>query len=201
MKVHSIPGGPLYTPGALLLLLFGAFASAGAQAAPQPEVENCNVEVPAGGDVPWRLVRAEGFTFCVPGHWTESGKRTWSGDGVTVRWGTGKHRRGTGPFTVTRVDTFVVGGGGMRRPPVSDGARGTPPAREPVQAFSASDRQSLAEATGGEVDAIWSQPQQRKFQTGVNWSGPKRVHLVGDAEAQLLTALHFQIYRTVRFPR
>lgn len=190
---------------ALLLLVFGAFASAGAQAAPQPEVENCNVEIPAGGDVPWRLVRAEGFTFCVPGHWTESGKQTWSGDGVTVRWGTGKHRRGIqrpdgrpGAFTVTRVDTFGVGGG-MRRPPPSDAGRGVPPARGPSQTFSAADRQRLAETTGGVVDEIWSQPQQLKFQTGVNWSGPKRVHLVGDTEAQLLTNLHFEIYRTVRF--
>ena len=187
------------SPQALVLLLFGASASAGAQATTQPEVENCNVEVPTGGDVPWRLVRAEEFTFCVPGHWTESGKQTWSGDGVTVRWGTGKHRTGTGPFTVTRVDTFGVGGGGMRRPPVSDAGRGAPPARGPVQTSSAADRQRLAEITGGAVDGIWSQRRQQNFQTGVNWSGPKRVHLVGDAEAQLLTALHFEIYRTVRF--
>lgn len=187
------------SPHALLLLVFGAVASAGAQTAPQPEVENCNVEVPTGGDVPWRLVRAEGFTFCVPGHWTESGKQTWTGDGVTVRWGTGKHRTGTGPFTVTRVDTFVVGGGGMRRPPASDAGRGAPPARGPVQTSSAADRQRLAEITGGAVDGIWSQRQQQNFQTGVNWSGPKRVHLVGEAAVQLLTALHFEIYRTVRF--
>lgn len=186
-------------PHALLLLVLSAFASAGAQPAPQPEVENCNVEVPTGGDVPWRLVRAEEFTFCVPGHWTESGKQTWSGDGVTVRWGTGKHRTATGPFTVTRVDTSVVGGGGMRRPPVSDAGRGAPPARGPVQTFGAADRQRLAETTGGAVDEMWSQTRQGKFHTGVNWSGPKRIHLVADAEAQLLTNLHFEIYRTVRF--
>jgi hypothetical protein len=40
----------------------------------------------------WRLVAADGFTFCVPDGWAAR-HRTWRGDGATLTWETARHPR------------------------------------------------------------------------------------------------------------
>jgi hypothetical protein len=179
----------------LVVLVFGAAAvSAPGQDAHSPEVEDCNVEVVVAGDTPWRLVRAKGFTFCVPPDWKPSGKRSragvdpslWRGEGGTMKWGAGKWLETQ--FTVTMMP---VSSGGGPRPSTNE----YPP---PPTASSAEIRR-LSEITGGEVDQMLSGRRNNKYHTAVNWSAPARVYLVGEASTRAVTDMYLEIYRTVRF--
>ncbi len=168
---------------AAVLLLAGCAAAPAARApAPAP----CPAaDVPAGRDGAWRLVRAEGFTFCVPSRWRPAGTSSaagsdaasWSGDGATVAWGTGAYRPpGRGVVTVeVRADDPRPGASGeMRR---------------------------FSESIGGASADLWDDRVGERHFTGAQWTRPRAVHLSGEARDARAAALQLDVYRTVRFPR
>lgn len=155
---------------AALLLAGCAAAPRGPAAAP---AEPCPAGVaPAARGGAWRLVRAEGFTFCVPAGWRASatGAASWTGDGGTVAWGTGAYR-----------------------PP----ERGVLAVQE--RAGSAAEMRRFSESIGGASADLWDDRVGDRHFTGAQWSRPRAVHLSGEAQGARAAALQLDVYRTVRF--
>jgi hypothetical protein len=178
----------------LLPLLLSACASGGPQqsstalASSESGVE-CNVPVVTATEASWRLVQADGFTFCVPASWSPAGRRSaqghdpkiWRAGANTITWGTGEFRpRRVGSATV-RVS--VAAG---ESPQLSDLAvPGT------VRRF--------ADVIGGRSAEIWDNQFEGKSYTGVILEEPRRMHISGEAEDRSTAALQLAIYRTIRF--
>ena len=165
-------------------LLLAGCAAAPAPRGPAPEPCPADAVPPARGGA-WRLVRGEGFTFCVPARWRPAGDppaagtdaASWSGDGGTVAWGTGAYRppeRG--------VVTVEVRGDDPR-----------PGAPGEVRRFS--------ESIGGASADLWDDRVGERHFTGAHWTRPRAVHLSGEARDGRAAALQLDVYRTVRFPR
>jgi hypothetical protein len=179
----------------LPLLLLAACASGNRQGAADAAVaetaaEPCNVAVEAARGAPWRLVRGEGFTFCVPTTWRAGARRTsagvdahiWRGGQGSITWGTGTYQPQRRTVTVTTVvPASAVGGAGM--PPA-------PPA--------GASRRS-AETIGGYVADVWSNQFEGTHYTGAVWTVPARVHITGESKSRVDADLQLAVYRTVRF--
>lgn len=166
---------------AVALALAGcAPAASPAGAAPAP----CPAEA-AGAATGWRLVRADGFTFCIPPRWRPVGGPagdgldavSWSGDGTTVAWGTGAYRAPDRGVLTVEVR--------------ADGPR--PRAPGEVRRFS--------ESIGGASADLWHDRVGERHFTGAQWVRPRPVHLSGEARDARTAALQLDVYRTARFPR
>jgi hypothetical protein len=164
---------------ALLALAGCAAPPAGPGAAPLP----CPAEVAGAEAGEWRLVRAEGFTFCVPRGWRPAGApasadfdaASWRGGGGTVTWGTGAYAPGNrGPVTVEARGGRSGAPGEVRR---------------------------FAESIGGAPAEMWHDRIGERHFTGAQWARPRPVHLHGEAGDARAAALQLAVYRTVRFPR
>ncbi|HEX2188497.1 MAG TPA: hypothetical protein VHG51_06335 [Longimicrobiaceae bacterium] len=163
------------------LALAGCAASAPGGGAPGG-AEPCPEGVaPAGAE--WRLVRAEGFTFCVPRAWRPMGEpagpgldpAAWSGDGGTGAWGAGPYRaREAGPVRVE----------------VREGER-----------RAAGEVRRFSESIGGASADLWDDRIGDRRFTGAQWTRPRPVHLAGEASGARGAALQLDVYRTVRFER
>lgn len=189
------PGTPMNAIRLLPLLLLAACASGGRQGATDAPVaetaaEPCNVAVEATRGAPWRLVRGEGFTFCVPATWrararpTSAGvdARIWWGGQGSVTWGTGTYRPQRRTVTVaTAVPASAAGGTGMPPAPLAGESRRS------------------AETIGGYVADVWSNRFEGTHYTGAVWTMPARVHITGEAKSSVEADLQLAVYRTVRF--
>jgi hypothetical protein len=178
----------------LLPLLLSACASGGTQqsaiaAAASQSMTECNVQVIASTESPWRLVQADGFTFCVPANWSPGGRRSaqghdarvWRSGASSITWGTGEFRpQRTGTATVT----VAVPAGESPHPSMV-----TPPGT--VRRF--------VEVIGGRSAEMWDNQFGSSFYTGVILEEPRRVHISGEAQDRTTAALQLAVYRTVRF--
>lgn len=167
-------------------VIMSGCASAGSTASPDAEAElaapppPCTVSVPS--DEPWREVRGNGFTFCVPASWRATGRSrdggpdasTWRGGGGSITWGTGAQ----GPRRVFVSEVTVRAG-----QPLPD-----PPGR--VSRFT--------EVIGGRRAQLWNNEFDGKHFTGATWTQPA-LYLEGEASDAGAARLQLEIYRTVRF--
>jgi hypothetical protein len=113
---------------ALLLALLGVpLARAPSSTAPLASTP-CTVKDLPPVDSTWQLVRASGFTFCVPGSWKPRGKvsdsldaKRWEGDGISMSWDVG------------RPKTVALAGGWTKTTSSAISRRGmNPPAENPA---------------------------------------------------------------------
>lgn len=166
-----------------------ALLLAGCAAAPSPadtaSPASCSAAAPGTREAAWRIVRADGFTFCVPPRWRPVGEpagpgldaATWTGDGGTVAWGTGEYRapeRGVVTVEVSAEDPRRRAAGEVRR---------------------------FSESIGGASADLWDDRIGERHFTGAQWTRPRPVHLSGEARDGRASALQLDVYRTVRFPR
>jgi hypothetical protein len=123
----------------------------------------------------WRQITAEGFTFCVPSTWRQSGANTFRGEGGSVRWGVGQYRSSA---VVTRTVNVQAG-------------------QEP--ALPAGHVNRYSESIGGSVAELWDNDLEGTVYTGAQWTNPTAVYLAGESKSPAARIQQLQIYRTVRF--
>lgn len=162
-------------------------ASRGAAGA-VPQTTPCQVEVPEGSRERWQEVRAEGFTFCVPGDWRPDGERGWRGRGGSVTWGTGK------PGPVTGVATEVVAV--EVQPGMTE--REIERAAEEKLSLRAPRSRQFSEVVDGKRAEMWQMDMDNVVHTGAQWDAPQ-VFLMGRARNERAARLQLGIFRTVRF--
>ena len=133
-------------------------------------------ELRAAEAASWRLVQADGFTFCVPPAWQAAGARTWRGDGGEVTWGTGEYR------------PKPVGG-----PVIGPAAGEVPPG-------PGREMRRFRETIGGAPARLWDNRFGSRRYTGAHWE-VRRVYITGEAPAAATETAARQLatYRTVRF--
>jgi hypothetical protein len=167
-------------------LVLGTAAGSAGVAAQEPtqEPEPCNLVELAELEPPWRLVRAEGFTLCVPGDWHPTSKRsakgidarTWRVHGGEITWGTAGVERAKVPFVVSAASR-------RRMQPL------------PPPATTESSKEEIA----GHVAELSLTSAGGSYMTRVVWQGMP-VTISGTAFTPALATLQHAIYRTVRFP-
>ena len=131
----------------------------------------CPEFVPSADSLDWKLVQAEGFTFCVPPTWRASGAHAWRGDGAGIDWSVGTNPRSL--YLAQR--TFPVG------------MRGPDP--EP---------RHFVEMIGGESAELWDGKVQDAEYTFAEWS-ERHTNIEGKSSTPHGAELELMIYRTVRF--
>lgn len=165
-----------------VLVMATASSSAGAAQEAPLEMQPCNVATEAA-DSTWRLVRADGFTFCVPPEWSPVGKpgkdalaqRKWRSGLTSIEWTRGRYVPERLPFIVS-------------------GEPGSTP-RGPPQA----DIRQTSERIGGGVADMWLSDLQTGYRTGAVWTSPGAIYFLGEARRREQAQVHLDIYRTVRF--
>jgi hypothetical protein len=169
------------------LLILSALAGANhVRAQEAPDSIPCNEPIPDRPNESWRLVRADGFTFCLPMSWRPSGRssssadaKTWRGDGGSITWGRGEPRLGA--------------------PGTGTGPRGTAvgviPA-EQLMGFEQS-RNRRVEEIGGRQAEIWHWEDRGTHYTGAQWRQPD-FFIYGEARSSAVADLQLTIYRTTR---
>ena len=162
-------------PSVLLLSGLAACASSGASSYDEGPVVSCQVPVASAPQQTWRQIAAEGFTFCVPSTWRQSGANTFRGDGGWIRWGVGQFRPSAGGST-TR--TLTVPAGQLPLP--------------------AGRQNRFSESIGGSIAELWDNELEGTLYTGAQWTRPS-VYLFGQSTSQAVRLQQLQIYRTVRF--
>lgn len=149
-----------------------------ARVAPRP----CTVS-PPGTDSAWQEVRAEGFTFCVPGSWRPQGggrqnadARKWRTASGSVTWGTGAPPS----REVIVTETVVVRAGELPRPT--------------ARADTRRDREMI----GGRLAEVREMHFRDLHHTEAVWREPA-IYLQGEATSVHVAQLLLVIHRTVRF--
>lgn len=173
-------------PLVILLAIGGTLLAVEARA--QVPEEPCPFPVTGTPEDSWRLVRAEGFTFCVPSSWKPAGRagrdglspRKWRGRRGSIEWGKGEYRRETRTGTMT-VMVEVDENRPLMLP--------TPPPP---------DVRNFTEVIDGRPAEMWDNRFGSTFSTGANWRDP-HVHVAGEASDHATVRLQMTIYRTVRF--
>ena len=160
---------------AALALAVAACAPAGG--GPAPEAAPCPVRLATADVSTWRVVQAEGFTFCVPPTWRPAGSRAWRGGAGEVEWGQSAYTR-----TATKTETVRVVAGQPATPPqpLTQGRRFT-------------------EMVGGYGADFWDNEDEGTFYTGAVWTAPRHVHVAGEARSRATANVQLDVYRTVRF--
>ncbi len=156
-----------------LLLVAAACASTPNTAYTAADAEPCNVALPAD-TAPWQLVRAQGFTFCVPGDWTPTRGRSssWRTQGASIRW------------TDDQELAPVV---------FRDPGDPTPP-----PAYMPRTGRRITETIGGREAELWMLDTGGGVRTDATWRRPY-LRISGEARTRELGMLQLDIYRTVRF--
>lgn len=163
-------------PLVLVLVGLAACASRGGVASDDAApVVACQVPVASAPQQTWRQITAEGFTFCVPSTWRQSGANTFRGEGGWVRWGVGQFRP---TATATRTVTVPAG----QEPPPLPGRQNR-----------------FSESIGGSIAELWDNEFEGTLYTGAQWTSPTAVYLAGQSTSPAVRAQQLQIYRTVRF--
>jgi hypothetical protein len=171
LLVQSCASGPrLWTPAA------------------RPSAASCSVP----GQNPttlWRLVSAQGFTFCVPGDWETADGRTWRGAGGSITWGTGFP-----PRQATVSGTVVM------RVPANRGMPSEAEVRAAVEAQLGvrCSPYRLKESIGGAAADLYDTECNGQHHTGARWESPA-VFFQGQADSPSAASLQLQVYRTTRF--
>jgi hypothetical protein len=142
----------------------------------------CSATVPGAALSEWKEVAAKGFTFCVPGDWSQHDRR-WQARSSNVEWNTGDPPS-------TAPTRFVVTGPAPGSPPGAPGSVGG--MVRPEDPFSA------RENIGGQLAELSRVRISGRYHTSSVWRGQK-IHLRGDAGDLAAAGVHFTIYRTVRF--
>jgi len=161
-------------PSLLLLIGLTACASSGVGSQNDAPPVPCQVPLAFSTQETWRQITAEGFTFCVPSTWRQSGPNSFRAEGGSIRWGVGQYR---GAATVTRT---VVVQAGQELPPLAGH----------VNRYS--------ESIGGRVADLWDNDLEGTLYTGAQWTNPA-VYLAGESTSPAARAQQLQVYRTVRF--
>ena len=144
-------------------------------------VDPCDRPVPGTPSEPWRLVRATGFTFCVPMSWRPMGRgdanrdasRWADGDGW-VRWGLGMPVE-----DVRRRRRFALEYGLPLPPPCGKGIRRT-------------------ETNDGRSVDLYANVCQGRHYSGATWTRPV-IYFRGESKSEAAALLQLDVYRTVRF--
>lgn len=164
-------------PSVLLLIGLAACASSGASSRDEAPVVACQVPVASSPQQTWRQITAEGFTFCVPSTWRQSGANTFRGEGGSIRWGVGQYRS-TAAAVATRTVTVQAG-------------QEPPPLAGRVNRYS--------ESIGSSVAELWDNDLEGTLYTGAQWTNPTAVYLAGESKSPAARIQQLQVYRTVRF--
>ena len=166
---------------AMVAVLWGCASQAGsASSADETAFVPCAVRAAAPTDsVPWREVRGDGFTFCVPGDWRADGPDKWRGDGGTISLSGERGERI--PITVSRM--------GSGRPTRGVGAG--------VPVVLPSDHRDTMETIGGELVRLTTFRSASKYGTMAEWTSGL-VRFAGSAVSEKAAERHLEIYRTVR---
>lgn len=135
------------------------------------EVLPCPEAVTPAEHGPWRLVREDEFTYCVPSEWSRSGVRGW-------RWGAGE-LEWNWRLTAVRV---------VRR---RERGLGAPPPSPPRQT-----RELIGEYLV-EI-SIWENPGA--YRSMARWSDPMDLFFIGGGQTTEAGEIVRLVYRTVRFP-
>jgi hypothetical protein len=162
-------------------LFAGCLLAPTARAQETPAEEPCPIAVTGTSEDEWRLVRADGFTFCVPSSWRPSGRagsdgtspRTWSRGRSSITWGTGEGERSRAIVPAPRRES-------SDQPP-------SPPRMERSR-----------EEIGGRTADVWEGEFQGEYFTGASWTNPQ-VFIIGETRNSSTAKLQLAIYRTVRF--
>ena len=180
------PGGVLKPATGILLGALVLAASRPLLAQGQPDSTLCNVPISGHPNESWRLVRGEGFTFCVPMSWRPSGRasssadaKTWRGHGASITWGRGEPRPGA--------------------PGTGTGPRGTAVGRIPAEQLMGFERSQdrKVEEIGGRAAEVWHTEDRGNHYTGAQWRNPD-FFIYGEAKAPAVADLQLTIYRTTR---
>lgn len=166
----------------LLLLAAAACATTPNQMYTAADAEPCSLVIPAD-TAAWQLVRARGFTFCVPADWTPTRQRSssgidareWRAPGASITWSDEPERD---------LAPVVIEPSGGVRPPSDHMPRTGRRFRETID---------------GRVAELWIL-ESGVVRTNATWTSP-RVHISGEARTRELGMLQLDIYRTVRFAR
>lgn len=152
------------------------------QVAAAPDVA-CPLTNLPGSEMPWRLVQADGFTFCVPPSWEPTsrprngmGSRNWRMRGGKLAWGTGVHRE-----RIVETTTVIVEAGRPITPPV------------PSMQVN-----NFRERIGGRQAELYDNYRRGVHYTGASWTFPQ-IWLTGEARDRATADLQLAVYRTVRF--
>jgi hypothetical protein len=162
-------------PSALLLIGLTACASSGASSYEDAPVVSCQVPVASSSQETWRQITGEGFTFCVPPTWRQSGANTFRGEGGSIRWGVGQYRP-------TAIGTTTVN------------VRADQPLPPP-----AGRQNRFSESIGGNVADLWDNELEGTLYTGAQRTSPTAVYMTGQTTSPAVRSQQLQIYRTVRF--
>lgn len=156
------------------LAAFGCRAGTG----PAPVANACGERVPSAQVSGWRMVEAQGFSFCVPPDWSASG-RSWAHGTARITWGIGRQ--------VAQGDVPAIAQAESRSLPacVSAPARGA-------------DIHPTPEMIGGRQAQVWRSRYPRGFYTGGHWHDP-HFYIVGEAPDAATADLEMTIVRTVRW--
>lgn len=157
--------------GAALLVACGARHGSTATPAMAEATVPCAVFVPSADSLEWKLVQAEGFTFCVPPGWRRSSARRWYVEGAGVEWALGKYPETT-TIGVRRFRAGITG-----------------PDLNP---------RHFVEIIGGASAELWETHIQDADYTGAEWA-EKHVYFQGKANGPRTADVELMIYRTVRF--
>lgn len=139
--------------------------------------------------MPWQLVSAQGFTFCVPADWQTADGRTWHGAGGSITWGTGVAPR-----------QAVASGVVVLRVP----ANGAMPSEAAVRAAAEAQHGTrcsphrFTERIGGTTANLFDTECEGQYHTGVQWDDPA-VYFHGETGNAGTASLQLQVYRTTRF--
>ena len=136
------------------------------------EILPCPEAVTPAEHGPWRLVREDEFTYCVPEEWSRSGVRGW-------QWGAGELEWNWRPRAV-RVARRRSRGRNLGPPPAS-------PPRETRELIG----ESLVEIS------IWEDPGA--YRSLARWSDPMELFFMGGGQTPEAGEVVRLVYRTVRF--
>ncbi len=162
---------------AIGLLLIQACASGPRFWSPEHRLSPLSCAAPGDSvSAPWQLVKATGFTFCVPSDWRPSGEHLWLAVHDSIIWGTGQ------------APPQMVPGIVLDAPVAQSHVLGVPVCRS--QAYVGTiDRNHVGMSDTECPDTHYTYAQ---------FSAPA-VFLLGRAKTARAASLELAIYRTVRF--
>ena len=167
------------------LLLVEACAAAPAAWAPTARLDPSSCAAPPGTPgTPWRLVTAEGFTFCVPSDWQSADGRTWRIGGAFIGWCT--RTLAQCPQVNYQISGRII------RNPNEIGAAALENEGESCGADNSD------EVVGGLSAVLSDWHCNGRHITEAYWRTPP-IYFFGETEDAVMARLQLQVYRTVRF--
>lgn len=184
---------------ALAVCLIAACSKPASNIAPVAVVA-CSEPGVGSTSLPWRQVRASGFTFCVPGDWRAAGAsrsgsdaNRWSGNGASLAWDLGRVASLV-PNEQLEAEGYIVtvgpGGGSVAsvpaRPPSVDPAQPCPPATNtPHLVGNVALFVTQAHCQGVWVTTAWS------IQPAMYVQGQARTPEAAEVLRSIMATLHF----------